>query len=563
MKHRFLFLLLISVLMGKQVHAQTEPRIQPTWWFGESGAANFNFYRGTTQGINKDLTVPTAFHKGYAIKPYASVLIEYRPSKTWGAMLNVAYDNRGAKFDSVMAPCDCPANLSANISYVSIEPSIRINPFRKIPFYVFGGPTISFVVEKEFVYTQEKQTEKRGDWSDIRNTVFSFQAGAGIDIPVSKKDARTQLVIAPFASVQSDLGRNPRATESWSLYSYRAGLALKIGVSKKKAAITKTEIVERIINIHDTITVTHTVTVPAANVPALINPNNAGAISPGDISYVSNNISETFPLLNVVFFEEHDTAIPGRYVALTKQDAAAFSELTLLTARPGYLDNLRSQRQLAVYHNILNIIGSRMRANRSAITLTGSGATREEGLQMATSLQHYLTEQFGIDASRIERRAKTNAKQPGEASQKPGQRNVSITSADETLLQQVSDPARINKDNARFSILFEFDQSLTQRDNEEFLVRKVVPLINSNATVIIHGHTDNSGNNKHNLLLSADRAHGIESILERAVERSGKTGVHFEVYGFGEIAGIMPFKNNLPEENYYNRTVIIDIIPMK
>jgi hypothetical protein len=44
---------------------------------------------------------------------------------------------------------------------------------------------------------------------------------------------------------------------------------------------------------------------------------------------------------------------------------------------------------------------------------------------------------------------------------------------------------------------------------------------------------------------------------------TGKKGIKFETYGFGEDAGTSPFENNFPEERFYNRTVIIDIIPGK
>jgi hypothetical protein len=37
--------------------------------------------------------------------------------------------------------------------------------------------------------------------------------------------------------------------------------------------------------------------------------------------------------------------------------------------------------------------------------------------------------------------------------------------------------------------------------------------------------------------------------------------VKFEVNGFGENEGMMPFDNQYPEQRFYNRTVIIDIIP--
>jgi len=33
------------------------------------------------------------------------------------------------------------------------------------------------------------------------------------------------------------------------------------------------------------------------------------------------------------------------------------------------------------------------------------------------------------------------------------------------------------------------------------------------------------------------------------------------VYGFGEDENLAPFENKLPEQRFYNRTVMIDIIP--
>lgn len=122
--------------------------------------------------LNNNVTVPTAFHKGRGVKPYASILVEYRPKKVLGAMLNVAFDNRGGKFNGVDAPCNCPANLSTNMGYVAIEPSLRIAPFSNA-FYIFAGPSISFNISRSFTYLQQKQTDVHDDWSDVRRTIFS------------------------------------------------------------------------------------------------------------------------------------------------------------------------------------------------------------------------------------------------------------------------------------------------------------------------------------------------------------------------------------------------------
>ncbi len=112
----------------------------------------------------------------------------------------------------------------------------------------------------------------------------------------------------------------------------------------------------------------------------------------------------------------------------------------------------------------------------------------------------------------------------------------------------------------RFSILFDFDQSNAVANYERFLIDKVAPNIANNGTVIIHGHTDIVGSSDYNMQLSERRATDTRKILEKAVYDAGKTGVRFDVMAFGLDTDNAPFGNTLPEERFYNRTVIIDII---
>jgi Outer membrane protein beta-barrel domain len=231
-KQKITILFSLLIFTGITAQAQTVKMIQPVWWFGVSGAANFNTYRGTTQMLNNNLTVPTAFHNGNGVEPYISILTEYRPNKVWGGMLNVAYDNRGGNFDGVEAPCNCAATLSTDISYVTIEPSLRLSPFASA-FYIFAGPTLSFNVANSFTYTQQLQPDTKGNFSATQSFVLSAQAGAGIDIPVSGAASLTQMTLSPFASFITDLGDEPRSSGSWSFYTIRAGVALKFGKAKK------------------------------------------------------------------------------------------------------------------------------------------------------------------------------------------------------------------------------------------------------------------------------------------------------------------------------------------
>jgi outer membrane protein OmpA-like peptidoglycan-associated protein len=112
----------------------------------------------------------------------------------------------------------------------------------------------------------------------------------------------------------------------------------------------------------------------------------------------------------------------------------------------------------------------------------------------------------------------------------------------------------------RYSVLFDFDESLTNPDYVKFLDEVVAPQIAGNSKVIIHGYADGIGERDHNLQLSRDRALAAKNILAQAMTRAGKTGVVFEVYGVGEDPNHAPYSDKYPEEHFYNRTVIIDIV---
>src|SRR5690606_8886056 len=108
------------------LQAQETEYAPPTWRFGAAGAANVNFYEGTTQQLNEDFTVPGAFHDGSGIGLYLALLVVFRPTTAgWGAMLQLGYDSRNGNFDEISTFCNCPADLSTNLSYFTVEPSLR------------------------------------------------------------------------------------------------------------------------------------------------------------------------------------------------------------------------------------------------------------------------------------------------------------------------------------------------------------------------------------------------------------------------------------------------------
>lgn len=113
----------------------------------------------------------------------------------------------------------------------------------------------------------------------------------------------------------------------------------------------------------------------------------------------------------------------------------------------------------------------------------------------------------------------------------------------------------------RFSILFDYGQSKSKGYYGKFLNEVVVPLIPDSGAVIIHGYSDIIGAEEFNRKLSDERVQDTRSTMEAALAASGKRGVTFETFGFGESLKSAPFDNAHPEERFYNRCVIIDIVP--
>ena len=399
---KILFIILIALSFQMPSMAQEVQYEKPTWLFGVAAGANFNFYEGTTQRLNSNLTVPTAFKDGNGIGLFAAPLVEYHfPNSVWGIMLQTGYDNRQGDWDQVISPCNCPMDLSTDLSYITVEPSLRFAPFKN-GLYVYGGPRVAFNLDKSFTYEkgtnpdfpeQIAEPAVKEDFGDVENTIISMQVGAGFDIPLSSNMQKTQFVLSPFVSFQPYFGENPRATESWNITTVRVGAALKFGQGRK-SVIEEAEVVAPIVGF----TVNSPVNKPGEKI-----------------------VSETFPLRNYVFFEKETTEISKRYVLLNKDQVKDFKEDQVEVKSPKDVSG-RSKREMTVYYNVLNILGDRMEKNpSSSITLVGSSEKGpEDGKLMAASVKKYLVDVFAIEGTRI---AVEGRKNPKIASLKPGGKN--------------------------------------------------------------------------------------------------------------------------------------------
>jgi outer membrane protein OmpA-like peptidoglycan-associated protein len=653
-------LMLTLVMVGLQIPAaaQDAQYTYPSFRFGVAAGANFNYYRGTTQQLNSRLISPTAFRHGEGVGLFLAPMLEYHNiNSIFGAGLQVGFDSRKGTWDQVMSPCDCPLDLSTNLSYLTIEPTLRIAPGRS-PFYLFVGPRIAVNTNKRFTFEQginqnyPDQVAPRdvnSNFSEMENIQLSMQVGAGYDIPLSSQNNAAQFILSPFASFHPYFGQSPRKIENWNLTTIRVGAALKLGVGSK---------------------------IPKPRTDNAVTPP---AINPVDVRFSVNSpanvptnrvVREIFPLRNYIFFTQGSTAIPSRYVRIDKDEVADFKENQLAETSPDATSS-RSQRALYIYHNILNILGDRMNKNPSAnINLVGSSEDGVvNGKLMAESVKTYLVDVFSIAPSRITTegrdKPRISSEQPGgkleldllrEDDQRvsiesstpamlvqfqpgtsgplnsiefmtndvapvdsyvtfnntgsnkaldswkmeirddkgslqsfgpyysetvtiPGKTilgNVKEGNYKVTMIGQAKDGSVIRKETntrlvlwepsttseaLRYSILFEFNDSKAIDRYKKYLEDIVAPSISQGATVIISGYTDKIGEPVNNQELSMARATEARNILSAAVNRLGRSNVKFEVKGFGENESLSPFANALPEERFYNRTVLIDILP--
>lgn len=626
------------VILGFQVPstAQESNYERPNWYFGAAAGANFNFYRGTTQQLNAGFTAPSGFHEGEGTGLFIAPLVEYHFSNSvWGIMLQTGYDSRKGQWDQEISPCDCPMDLSSDLSYLSIEPSLRLAPFKN-SLYFYAGPRLGFTLDESFSYKKDSR-ERNEDFDQMESSVISMQLGAGYDILLSSRKERSQFVLSPFVSFQPYLGQYPRSIESWNITTIRVGAALKFGRGSKSAP-QEIEVPE----------ITFSINSPA-NVPT------------------KGTTTESFPFSNYIYFNENSTVIPNRYVFISSEETDKFSEKQVDISTPVDFTG-RSKRQMTVYYSVLNILGDRMLKNPlSSITLVGSSKSGpENGKEMAASVKNYLINVFSIGENRIaiegRTEPKTNYGQSVEDRElellSEGDRRVSIESNSPALLREfqngpdspsisvkaesseapvesyvvfnvegaseaftfwtlqindehgneknfgpfTQDAAKIsgkdilgayaegdvrvtmtgtrpsgeifteestvkvvkwvpaeNTETNRFSILYEFNDSIANPGYEKYLSEVVVPKIPRNGLVVIHGYTDVIGQKERNQELSLARANDVRKIIEEALLKANRDDVTFDVHGSGEDEAQAPFENELPEERTYNRTVIIDL----
>ena len=266
---------------------------------------------------------------------------------------------------------------------------------------------------------------------DIANTGLQINAVLAADYELPMNADRTLLLVPelrysfPFAPVRDDL--------DWNIHRIRAGVALKYSLPLPKPAPP----------IPPDIVISEPPPPPA--LPVIAADISAVGVTREGVEKEILQITveefintQTHAMLNYIFFDENSSTIPPRYTQYAGDASGRFN-----------YELLRDQGTLAVYHQILNILGARMKADPAArITLTGTNSNKgvEEGNRAlsrarAESIRNYLTERWGIDPDRIAVKDRNLPSLPSNPDSTDGDeenRRVEIVSNRESLLEPVT-----------------------------------------------------------------------------------------------------------------------------
>ncbi|MEI8135329.1 MAG: OmpA family protein [bacterium] len=156
------------------------------------------------------------------------------------------------------------------------------------------------------------------------------------------------------------------------------------------------------------------------------------------VSIENVRVTDLAPTLNYLFFDDGSSEIPSRYhLYSSEQESRSFNETLLYKSDA-----------LGIHHDVLNILGSRLRAKPTTkITITGTRSLHSSGdsssvtdiaFLRAEHTSKYLQDVWGIAPSRIKMKSRALPEQPSDDNVATGQaenRRIEISTNSVSLLE--------------------------------------------------------------------------------------------------------------------------------
>lgn len=415
MKKTILILMAILLLAGNSLLSQegtTERNIR----IGMFGAGAMNMHSGKFSSYDGMLVCGT-FEDGTGIGWLAGNSIEIPYSTNFSFFGRAFFHKADGDFESF--PEDPPRvslddgslvylstehQLDVSLDYIQIEALGAYYVSDKV--YLAFGPGVAIPTHASYTQVEEIQqpfglTFRNGEstrqiasanFDDNPNTETNLRITAhalvGADFLIADNLYLSPEAgfIFPFTNVLSD--------NDWAVSTMHAGLVLKYELGTPEKVIIKepAPAPEPDTNPNPKFTPS-----PIASIKAKGLLENGTMLEFAQVTVIEENNNNYVPLLPYIFFDAGDSELQNRYNTLSGSEINNFDESNL------------QDSVLAVYHNLLNIVGNRMQKNTNAnLTVTGCVEPTDDGENLnklassrAQRVKDYLVNIWGISADRI------------------------------------------------------------------------------------------------------------------------------------------------------------------
>jgi outer membrane protein OmpA-like peptidoglycan-associated protein len=465
-----LLTLLIPFLASVESSAQ-----EPSFYIGLYMGASVISYSGpvSPQYLGAPSTIPpseAAFNSGDGFGLTAGALIDWSVADILSIGARLGYQSRNATMtqrytnttdlqtrNRVPQPGPVDGNVETKLDYLNLTPLIRIRPFY-FPIYFLVGPSLLFPMQSSYTYTETAlggglvfrdrgtsgtRTLASRDIPTISPTLAAT-GGVGLELPFS--ESQGLLVELQYSPMLSDLADRLSPNEHWKADAVSGVVAFRYGFGGSEPpppppppapVVAAVDTTLRDTTLRDTTRTRVERTLPGFAAAAVMPEGLRDTLT---ITGDAVRATEVHALLPYIFFEQDSAVLPVRYAQVDKRGVRSFD-----------LGQIPRGNTLNVYHELLNIIGLRMRDNRTAtITLTGCVSQFEEGdtalsRLRAMAIRDYLISTWKVKASRIKVDVRTLPSNPSlsEVDTLEGAREnqrVEIASSDYAILAPVMLP---------------------------------------------------------------------------------------------------------------------------
>lgn len=309
--------------------------------------------------------------------------------------------------DNATIPVHVEHRLEASLGTIFVEPAIRLS-IPDVPVNLALGGQVGLLLTRSYSYDERlldaghvrfvgesdprSRNIQRNDLPDAASLYLGGVAALSGDI-----------VIDPSWTISPEVGyvlgfSNIRTTASWKVSSLRAGVTVRFTPRSEPIPIP----------IQDTQRV-----LPKTPDHARIRAvpfDAAGEKEKADFHMQEYLSTQSWPLVNAIFFDEGSDQFDSRYEKLAPGATSGFSINGIARPKRRLVEDLRELDIPPYYYHILNIIGQRMRQRPgSKITLVGYRTThglegRDKGLMSSRirRVKNYLRDAWGVPESSIQ-----------------------------------------------------------------------------------------------------------------------------------------------------------------